>query len=111
MRGETMEAGFAAATFCAIVAALAVWMVMRVSRELDEANLALARMMRERAEMNGHAWKLGRWCEVLDYRTGRWCECAVVAVSHKGGLCVRRPGALEGFWVKKENAEERVRWK
>ena len=65
------------------------------------------RMTEEGAEFG--AW-LGRKCMARVGNEKEWHERTVVAVSHKGAVCVRRPDAKRGKWISKEEVPERVRW-
>ena len=58
---------------------------------------------------NPYGLLLGRKCKVLK-GDGTWRECEVVAVGHKGSLCVRNLTSSHGKWISKEKVPERVRF-
>lgn len=55
---------------------------------------------------------LGRECWVR-VKGGNWEHCRVVAVSHKGGVCVRPiadKSGHNGKWIEKKYVPYNVRW-
>jgi len=74
--------------------------------------LGMTMMLMARGSKNPHGDWLGRRCWVRPAGRAKWEEHVVVAVSHKGAICVRRADRMDedGYWIKKQNVRWRVRW-
>lgn len=101
-------------TCCAFLAAVAIMAVAhgRQARRLDECQRSLelaertVRMLRHNL-IGPHGWEMDRTCSV--WARGKWHPgCVVVAVSHKGALCVR--DGHRTWWVPKTRAPRYVRF-
>ena len=73
------------------------------------AMVMVARMMDELRGLNPHARWLGRRVLVHKYDACPWELATVVAVSHKGALCIRRDTEEGSWWMKPSRVRERVR--
>ena len=64
-----------------------------------------------REGLNPHAHLLGKTVEARVYEASDWERMVVVAVSWKGGVCVRRASDPDGRgrWIKKAFVPDRVR--
>lgn len=64
------------------------------------------------APLNEYACWLERECWVRPHGRPEWKRHVVVAVGHKGAVCVRDAEHMsgKGYWIKKENVSWRVRW-
>lgn len=95
-----------------VACSLALLLACALATITAKASWAVA--MERKAELerfNPHAWRLGGVVEARMHRRARWVRCDVVAVSWKGGVCVRpcdRPGA-KGVWISKDMVGSRVR--
>jgi len=74
--------------------------------------LGMTLMLMARGHKNPHGDWLDRTCWVRPAGRESWKEHVVVAVSHKGAICVRRADHMDedGYWIKKQNVRWRVRW-
>lgn len=65
-------------------------------------------LLDERGRMSPHAHWLGRRVMVRKYDASDWEPATVVAVSHKGALCVRRDDERRGWWMDARRVPGRV---
>ena len=85
---------------------LFVW-ALTVTADWREAAKRLERLQ----FANPHARLLGRVVEARIYEASDWERVVVVAVSWKGGVCVRPMRDMEapGRWIRKQLVPDRVR--
>lgn len=92
----------------ATVGALCAW-VDKVTRERDELSELLLRHVKLMTEENPHSFLLGKTIEVRCRKgSDEWEKVNVVAVSWKGGLCVRPVDGSKSRWIDKRNVREMV---
>lgn len=99
-----------------MVASIIWWMLVGAAVTLSVIAARGKRIYSDMDPLNKYRYWLGRRCEVkvLHGKDKGWHACAVVAVSHKGAVAVRKLSDESGrhaFWVSKDKVGERVIWR